>query len=273
MKKIGNFLFSFTPFLCGMALQFVIVFYFMFLASFTFPLLVPNGNLDNLWIDLDFNTLLSIVWSVTCSVFFGIWYYRSCGGDYKLNLKKDFHPLQLAGLVVLVPATQLATSVLIGIISTIFPQWLEDYQELMESAGMGNDISILMMIYSVCLAPFSEEFIFRGVTMRLARRAFPFWFANILQAFLFGVFHMNMLQGCYAFALGLILGYVCEKGGSIYYSILFHFLYNLWGTTSSWMNALPEAALSALVLLGTFVLLPAGFVIFRQGINKKEQNF
>ena len=136
---------------------------------------------------------------------------------------------------------------------------------------MGTEISIFMLIYSVCLAPFSEELIFRGVTMRIARRAFPFWFANILQAFLFGVFHMNMLQGCYAFALGLILGYICEKGGSIYYAIFFHLLYNLWGTNSSWLSTLPEELLGSLILIGTFVLLPLGFVLFQHGIYKKEQ--
>ena len=271
MKKFSTLLFSFLPFLVGLGLQFVLIFYYVFLSTFVLAFLPGNGNIDNLLEDLNFNILISIVWSIICSVFFGIWYYRSCGGDYKPNLKKNFHPLQLGGLVLLVPATQLATSVLIGIIASIFPKWLEDYEALLESSGMGEEISIFMLIYSVCLAPFSEELIFRGVTMRIARRAFPFWIANILQAFLFGVFHMNMLQGCYAFALGLILGYICEKGGSIYYSILFHLLYNLWGTNSSWLNELPEEVLGTMVLAGTFILLPVGFVVFQHGIHKKEQ--
>jgi hypothetical protein len=40
----------------------------------------------------------------------------------------------------------------------------------------------------------------------------PFWVANILQAVLFGIYHMNPLQGIYAFFIGLFLGYVCHKG-------------------------------------------------------------
>ena len=90
-----------------------------------------------------------------------------------------------------------------------------------------------MLLYSVLLAPVCEELIFRGTTMHLARRALPFWLANTMQALLFGLFHMNWIQGIYAFALGLVLGYVCEKGGSIYYSILLHILFNLWGTVIS----------------------------------------
>ena len=34
----------------------------------------------------------------------------------------------------------------------------------------------------------------------------------------------------YAFVLGLVLGWICEKGGSIYFSMFFHILFNFWGT-------------------------------------------
>ena len=44
---------------------------------------------------------------------------------------------------------------------------------------------------------------------------------------------MNMIQGIYAFCLGLVLGYVCNRGGSIYYSLLLHMLFNFWGTVLS----------------------------------------
>ena len=53
-----------------------------------------------------------------------------------------------------------------------------------------------------------------------------------MQAALFGLFHLNWIQGIYAFALGIVLGYVCERGGSIYYSMGLHLLFNLWGTLS-----------------------------------------
>ena len=83
---------------------------------------------------------------------------------------------------------------------------------------------------------------------------------------------MNMLQGCYAFALGLILGYICEYGGSIYYAILFHFLFNLWGTTSQWMNSVNEMLLGSIILLGAFILLPLGILIYHLGIKGKQTN-
>ena len=95
---------------------------------------------------------------------------------------------------------------------------MDAYESLLETAGLDDQISILMVICSVIFAPFCEELVFRGVTMHQAKKCLPFWAANLLQALLFGIFHMNMIQGIYAFCLGLVLGYVCNRGGSIYYS-------------------------------------------------------
>lgn len=81
----------------------------------------------------------------------------------------------------------------------------------METAGLDSDIGLFMFIYAVILGPVCEELVFRGVTMRLVRRALPFWAANLMQAVLFGIFHMNWIQGIYAFVLGLVLGWICEK--------------------------------------------------------------
>ena len=279
MKKFSTFLFSLVPFLISFGIQLFLAMYFAIIAViFLFGIspVISNSipTMDDfmtLFTDMSFNTVIMIAFSVSCTVTFGIWYYKSCGGNYRFNVKKDFHPLQLAGLLIMVPATQFATSLLMGILGTIFPKWLEDYQALMETSGLDGEVPLLMMIYSVCLAPISEELIFRGVTMRIARRAFPFWVANIIQAVLFGIFHMNWLQGCYAFVLGIILGYICERGGSIYYAILFHLLFNLWGTTSQWLNLINEYVLTALILISTFVVFPIGFILFRQGIVKKKE--
>jgi membrane protease YdiL (CAAX protease family) len=54
----------------------------------------------------------------------------------------------------------------------------------------------------------------------------PFMAANILQAVLFGVYHMYWIQGVYAFALGLILGFTAEYFHSIWAAILLHAFVN-----------------------------------------------
>ena len=278
MKKISTFFFSTLPCLLGIGLQFLVSFYMMLLSAIFVFSAMPNSStnrkidyLMQLWGNMDFNTIIMIAFSISCMATFGLWYYKSCGGDFKPNLKKTFHPLQIAGIICLVPGTQFMSSILVSLISSVFPSWLESYEALIENAGLNDNISTAMMIYSVCLAPISEELIFRGVTMRIARRAFPFWIANMIQAVLFGVFHMNMLQGCYAFALGLFLGYICEYGGTIYHVILFHFLFNLWGTTASeWLSSVNPALGGFLILFGTSVGLGVGIKLFNKGTKQLQ---
>lgn len=99
----------------------------------------------------------------------------------------------------------------------------------------------------------------------------PFWVANFLQALLFGVFHMNMIQGVYAFVVGIVLGFICEKSRSIYPSMLFHILFNIWGTFSpDWF--MYKADTVPFFFLWFFVgtgLLVAGLFLFFFGVNKK----
>lgn len=278
MKKIKPLLFSSVPFLLALGLQFVAVYYLLFIAAIFLFGIAPSAtgttyNIDDLMAlasNMDFNTVISIIFSVFCIALFAIWYYRSCSGNFKLNIKKDFHGFEILGIVLLVPGTQFMSSIVTGMISMAFPSWLEDYMELIENAGLSGEVSLLMMIYSVCLAPISEELIFRGVTLRIARRAFPFWIANFIQALLFGIFHMNPLQGCYTFILGLFMGYICEKGGTLYHAIFFHFLFNLWGTTASeWLLVGDETTQGLIIIVGTIVGLSGGFYFFHKGNKSK----
>lgn len=80
-------------------------------------------------------------------------------------------------------------------------------------------------------------------------------------------------SGIYAFALGIVLGYVCERGGSIYYSMGLHLLFNLWGTLSGFF---PDPGNSVGVLVAvtvvTIVSLVTGFVLFNKGRRKRIVN-
>lgn len=278
MNKIKTLLFSSVPFFLAIGFQFVAVYYLLFIAAIFILGIAPvvqgtTYTIDDLLAlgaNMDFNTLVSIVFAVFCIAFFAIWYYQSCGGNFRINVRKSFHPLEIFGIILLVPGTQFMSSIVTGFISMAFPSWLEEYMDLIENAGLSGEISLLMMIYSVFLAPISEELIFRGVTLRIARRAFPFWLANIIQALLFGIFHMNPLQGCYTFILGLFIGYICEKGGTLYHAILFHFLFNLWGTTASqWLMGGDEITQGLIILFGTIVGITGGCILFNKGTKLK----
>ena len=85
---------------------------------------------------------------------------------------------------------------------------------------------VVTLIMTVVLAPIAEECMFRGIMLRSMTKIMPLTLANVLQALFFGIYHMNLVQGAYAFIIGLILGFVVLKLKSIWASILLHAVIN-----------------------------------------------
>lgn len=77
--------------------------------------------------------------------------------------------------------------------------------ELIDSSSIG-EFSFPSIVATVILAPVVEELVFRGLTLRLLRRSgFSFLVANIIQAVLFGCYHMNLVQEYLRFWSGIDL--------------------------------------------------------------------
>ena len=75
------------------------------------------------------------------------------------------------------------------------------------------------------LAPIAEEMVFRGAILRSLLKAFSpqmHWLAIML----FGVVHGNLPQGCHAFAIGLLLGWLYYRTDSIVPGVVFHWVNN-----------------------------------------------
>jgi len=78
----------------------------------------------------------------------------------------------------------------------------------------------------VVLAPVVEELIFRGVIFSGFQRIYPAYLAIFFSALLFGLFHLNPWQLGPTFLLGLLLGYVRLRTGSLLAAIFTHALHN-----------------------------------------------
>lgn len=281
MKNFKHFMFAFVPPLLVIGIQYLASFFAMGLS-----LLVENSwytfsssadffavidDVENLWMSSTFNTGILLIYNAFSIVVFGLWYYMKYGGSYLPNPRTTFHPAALLGIVMLTPGTQYLTTYIMAFVASLFPHWMDAYKELLETAGMDEHISLLMILCSVLFAPFCEELVFRGVTMKQLLKCLPFWAANLIQAVLFGVFHMNMIQGIYAACLGVILGYVCEKGGSIYYSILLHILFNFWGTVISEYIWIGDSVFSMIFwFLFGIAMTAGGLLVFYFGIRQKN---
>ncbi|MDE7365943.1 MAG: CPBP family intramembrane metalloprotease [Lachnospiraceae bacterium] len=157
-------------------------------------------------------------------VFFGLWFWlmfcrKKQTGDWKQVLK----PQRVIGIVGCGIALQLALSMALTVILPLMPKIFESYSAVMDA--LGNE-SVWMILCVCILAPIGEELIFRGLTLRIMRKAIPLWAAVIVQALLFGIYHMNLVQGVYAFLLGLLFGYIAYRYGSVVPGILLHMVVN-----------------------------------------------
>ena len=90
--------------------------------------------------------------------------------------------------------------------------------------------SVLGLVSVGILAPIAEEFLFRGAVLSSLLKWKPAegkpWLAVLLSAVLFSVMHINPAQMPGAFMLGLLLGWICYRTGSLLPGIVIHVLNN-----------------------------------------------
>ena len=87
------------------------------------------------------------------------------------------------------------------------------------------------LLYTGLLIPIIEELIFRGLVFKVMRKWAPFVVTMIVSAFLFGIYHGNLVQFLYAGICGLWLAYLYEKEKSIVVPIALHMCMNITSCT------------------------------------------
>src|SRR5699024_2978381 len=85
--------------------------------------------------------------------------------------------------------------------------------------------TVLNLLLGCVIAPVSEEYLFRYLLLNRLR---PYGdkFAILASALCFGLFHGNLNQLFYAFAVGALFAYVVLQTGCLWQSILLHALIN-----------------------------------------------
>ncbi len=96
-------------------------------------------------------------------------------------------------------------------------------QGAIEAATSGDD-SFMLVIYASFIGPFVEELLVRGgVVYRL--KNYGKLFSILLSAMVFGFFHMNLIQGFFAFFVGILFAYIALEY-SFLWAVFFHILNN-----------------------------------------------
>ena len=98
------------------------------------------------------------------------------------------------------------------------------YQEAVKTLYAPPFIQQILLVGILC--PVFEEFLFRGLVFRLIRKKLSFFWAGILSAMIFGLYHGNLVQFVYAWILGLLLAHFYEKYQSLLVPIVSHIAMN-----------------------------------------------
>lgn len=86
---------------------------------------------------------------------------------------------------------------------------------------------IILILGTIVVAPIYEEIVFRGIILKgMAKKINP-TIAIVVSAFLFSLVHMNIPKGINAFLLGIVVGVIYLRRGSIYLSIFAHLINNI----------------------------------------------
>ena len=120
-----------------------------------------------------------------------------------------------------------------------------DYSNMLESVVDGENLWVTA-IFVVIVAPVGEEIVFRKLLIDRTQK-YGCFISVMLSGLAFGLMHANFYQFFYAFALGLVLGYVYYNTGKLHLTIALHAPINFVGSiVSSWLTSGTEKMMEAL---------------------------
>ena len=99
--------------------------------------------------------------------------------------------------------------------------------DLMQDTFLGMSRNVFGIISITIMAPLVEELLFRGAIQGyMLRKGMKPLNAILIASAIFGIVHMNPIQIPFAFAIGLIFGWLYYRTGSVVPGIIGHFINN-----------------------------------------------
>jgi sodium transport system permease protein len=98
---------------------------------------------------------------------------------------------------------------------------LAGFADLLEGIQPWQALAVFALLPAVC-----EELVFRGFILTGLRQSGSLWRAIALSAVFFGLAHLTAQQSIGAVVLGLVLGVIAVRTGSLWPGVLFHLIHN-----------------------------------------------
>ena len=151
---------------------------------------------------------------------------------------------------------------------TFLPQVFPGYRAVSEGISQCGLLSRIAAV--VVSAPLLEEVLMRGLVYgRLKEALGEPRKAMVISGLIFGMFHGNVVQGIYAFAVGLFFAQVYEAGKTLFLPVLAHMAVNavsLLEAQTGWMQGLGRLPVAYNLVTAAF--LAAGMLCWRYFARK-----
>lgn len=160
-------------------------------------------------------------------------------------------------------------TILLNYLFTLIPWEVFPGEHVIQDSETMFSIPLLarIIIYGF-IAPISEELLFRGAIYARLRKIMPPIVGIIISSLAFGIYHLNWMQGIYAFIMGSVMAICFECFDCFVASVIFHSVSNLLVVFA---QCFPQsdvffASMPAIILSIIMIILGIGMLIY---LNKK----
>lgn len=167
------------------------------------------------------------------SAVISLWIYLIIGKINKKPIEKEVHNKKVVPMINIM-AVCMAIGARMSVNSYYyFSQSIHLLKKSIDdAAAISPELStvgqMLTAVFAIAIiAPFFEEVLFRGLVYGKLRTVMRPWAAIFLQAVFFGVAHAVLFQSIFAVIMGILLGIIYYKIGSIVTSAICHSAFNL----------------------------------------------
>ena len=198
-------------------------------------------------------------------------FYKKQKIDFLPTVKTHYQKLslkQVAIIIVLLLGCQFVFNQVANIFEVALNVIGFSAKKEVELATVGHH-SIMYFLYAAFMGPLVEELVMRGgIAYRLQK--YGKVFSIIFSAIVFGFFHMNFVQGVFAFLVGIMLAYIAIEysfGWAVFFHILNNFGFNLiLGTFMTSMVGEAQAETISLTIM-SIAAVASGILL---GMYRKE---
>lgn len=175
-----------------------------------------------------FQTAVSLVFLYLIPMGFAVWIMKEPTRDTRARIySKPQYFGRAMGMFPAFYGLAIFTNFVVLLISQFItdPDLNRSFNTVNELQADNMTCAVVLFVQLVVIAPLFEEFWFRGIVME-SLRPYGNGFAIFVSALLFGLTHANVQQFCYAFIIGVCLGYIAVSTKSIVTTTIMHAMFN-----------------------------------------------